>query len=159
MSIIGNFGLCSEARFRHLVDLIKNHSSNEAEALVQKIYHEFENSASKLEESKCSGEVFTAVFDYFKSERGIEIWKDKDLIKVSAFWRENIGGYDMLAFTEKEKIQLLSLESTIDYHAVAQYVNDFFAYDYEEAGQIACKTFFENLKRTGEGNVLIWYIV
>ena len=77
--------------------------------------------------------------------------------KVSELWRKVIGGYEMIAFAEEEKEQLLSRENTINYPDVIQYVNDFFAYDYEDFGQAACEDLLGNLGKTEEGNILIWY--
>ena len=104
-----------------------------------------------------SGEVYIAVFDYLKEREGIDVRKNEDVKKVSELWRKVIGGYEMIAFAEEEKEQLLSRENTINYPDVIQYVNDFFAYDYEDFGQAACEDLLGNLGKTEEGNILIWW--
>lgn len=157
MSIIGIFGLCSQKDYHCLVDFIKNNQLEEAENLMQKIVEGFEESAELLNGSRCSGEVYIAVFDYFKEREGIDVRRNEDVKKVSELWRKVIGGYEMTAFAEEEKEQLLSREKTINYPDVIQYVNDFFSYDYEDFGQAACEDLLENLRKTEEGNVLIWY--
>ena len=157
MSIIGNFGLCSQKDYHCLVDFIKNNQLEEAENLMQKIAEGFEESSELLNDSRCSGEVYIAVFDYLKEREGIDIRKNEDVKKVSELWRKVIGGYEMIAFAEEEKEQLLSRKNTINYPDVIQYVNDFFAYDYEDFGQAACEDLLGNLGKTEEGNILIWW--
>ena len=120
MSIIGNFGLCSQKDYHCLVDFIKNNQLEEAENLMQKIAEGFEESSELLNDSRCSGEVYIAVFDYLKEREGIDVRKNEDVKKVSELWRKVIGGYEMIAFAEEEKEQLLSRENTINYPDVIQ---------------------------------------
>ncbi len=72
MSMIGNFGVCSKSKYDELGDLIKNGKSAEAEEIIKEIYKEVEDSAAILENGKCSGEVFIALFQYLKTACGVE---------------------------------------------------------------------------------------
>ena len=107
MSIIGNFGLCSQKDYHCLVDFIKNNQLEEAENLMQKIAEGFEELSELLNDSRCSGEVYIAVFDYLKEREGIDVRKNEDVKKVSELWRKVIGGYEMISFVEEEKKRLL----------------------------------------------------
>ncbi len=158
MSMIGSFGLCSSNNYDNLVKLIRDNHFGEANDLINNIYSELENSASKLENDKCSGEVFLAVFDYFNIVLGINVRVNIGLEELGKSWREVTGDYDMIAFLEKDIKQLLSLSDTIDYDAVSQYVNDFFQNDYGDAGRIACNVFMQNLGKLDTNTVLIFQL-
>lgn len=73
MSMIGVFGICSKSNYSELADLINNRKSIQTEDLIKEIYSEVENSAAKLENDKCSGEVFIALFHYLKTACGVDV--------------------------------------------------------------------------------------
>ena len=122
MSIIGSFGICPKNNYRMLVELIKNNNLTEAEVLIKKIYHELKDSEEKLE-NPCSGEVFIALFDYFKTALGVDV-RDNITTDMAEKWREITDDFDIIVLCNKE--QLLSLEDIIDYNKISQYINDFF---------------------------------
>lgn len=154
MAMIGNFGLCSKSNYDELGNWMKNAKFTEAEDLIKKIYNEVENSAAKLENDKCSGEVFIALFHYLKTACGVDVRCNSEYFGEK--WRDTTGDFDVVAFYEKE--QVLLLEDTIDYDELSQFMNDFFQIDYGNAGQIACSVLFNNLKNTGTDSVLIWHL-
>lgn len=158
MSMIGNFGICTENNYNCLVAAIRNDQLDAADDWIGKICDALENSAAILENDQCSGEVFLAVFQYFKSEYTIDVHGNSDMRKLNERWREFTGDYDFVVFTQKEKAQFLSLSDEIDYDHVKQYVDDFYQNDYENAGQIACKVLFENLRRLKPDSVLLWHL-
>lgn len=158
MSMIGDFGVCTKSSYNSLVDAIRNDQFDVMEDLIQKIYSELENSASALENNKCSGEVFLAVFHYFKTEYGMDMRDNADLKKLNENWREITGDYDMVIVTDEQKTKILSIADHIDYNKVIQFVNDFFQDDYGNAGQIACDVFFENVRNLKPDSILLWHL-
>lgn len=154
MSMIGDFGVCSKSNYDELENLIKNGRFVEAEDLIKEIYNEVENSAADLENGKCSGEVFIALFHYLKTACGIDVRCNSE--GFGEKWRDTTGDFDVIAFYEKEKVLLL--EDKIDYGQLSQFINDFFQIDYGNAGQIACGVLFNNLKSMGTDNILIWHL-
>lgn len=154
MSMIGIFGTCSKSNYDELAGLIKSGKSTQTEDLIKTIYGEVKNSAAKLENDKCSGEVFIALFHYLKTACGVDV--RCDIEEIGEKWRETTGDFDIIVFHEKE--QILALEDTIDYDALLQFINEFFQIDYGNAGQIAWEVLLNNLKSTGRENILIWHL-
>ena len=122
--------------------------------MIKEIYSELENSAAKLENDKCSGEVYIALFHYLKTVCGVDIRCGME--GFGEEWRNVTGDFDIIVFHEKERV--LALEDTIDYDGLLQFINDFFQIDYGNAGQIAWDTLLNNLKSTGAENILIWHL-
>lgn len=158
MSMIGNFGKCTENDYNCLVAAIRENQPDTADDLIGRLCDELENSAAKLENDQCSGEVFLAVFEYFKTEFDLDLYGGEEQKALYERWREITEDYDVRIFTNKEKEALLSLADHIDSREVAAFVNDFFQNDYGEAGQIACKVLFENLKKLEADSVLLWHL-
>ena len=154
MSMIGVFGICSKSNYSELADLINNRKSIQTEDLIKEIYSEVENSAAKLENDKCSGEVFIALFHYLKTACGVDVRCGME--GFGEEWRNVTGDFDIIVFHEKEKV--LALEDTIDYDGLLQFINDFFQIDYGNAGQIAWDVLLNNLKSIGTKNILIWHL-
>lgn len=154
MSMTGNFGVCAKSTYDELENLIKNGKFTEAEDLIKEIYNEVEISTAELENGKCSGEVFIALFHYFKTACGIDVRCNPKVLGEK--WRDTTGDFDVIAFYEKEKI--LSSEDTMDYGELSKFINDFFQIDYGNAGQIAFGVLINNLKNTGTDHVLIWHL-
>lgn len=152
MSLIGVFGICSKSNYDELTDLIKNGESAKTEDLIKEIYSEVENSAIRLENNKCSGEVFIALFHYLKTICGVDV--RCGLEETGEKWRDTTGDFDVITFREKERI--LALEDMIDCDGLLRFINDFFQMDYGSSGQIAWDVLLNNLKSTGKENVLIW---
>lgn len=73
MSMLGTFGICPKGRYDALADLVQSGNPGEAESLIREIYNELENSAEKLENGGCSGEIFIALFHYFKAMLGMNV--------------------------------------------------------------------------------------
>ncbi len=122
--------------------------------MIKEIYSELENSAAKLENDKCSGEVYIALFHYLKTVCGVDVRCGME--GFGEEWRNVTGDFDIIVFHEKERV--LALEDTIDYDGLLQFINDFFQIDYGNAGQIAWDTLLNNLKSTGAENILIWHL-
>lgn len=152
MSMIGDFGVCPKSKYDALKNLIQEGKFGETENLIKEIYSEVESSALKLENGKCSGEVFIALFHYLDTAYEVNVRCDLECLAEK--WRDATGDYDIVVFYGKE--QMLSLEDKIDLTALAQFINDFFEADYGNAGQIACNVLFNNLKSVGADNILIW---
>lgn len=158
MSMIGNFGKCTENDYNRLVAAIRKNQSDAADDLIEKLYNELENAVEALESDQCSGEVFLAVFQYFQTEFDIELYGDEEQKALYERWREITEDCDVRIFTKKEKAQLLSLADRIDSNEITAYVNDFFQNDYGDAGQIACAVLLENLRKLEADNVLLWHL-
>ena len=154
MSIIGSFGICPKNNYRMLVELIKNNNLTEAEVLIKKIYHELKDSEEKLE-NPCSGEVFIALFDYFKTALGVDV-RDNITTDMAEKWREITDDFDIIVLCNKE--QLLSLEDIIDYNKISQYINDFFQSDYGKIVQTAYTALLNNLRKIDDAHILIWHL-
>lgn len=154
MSMIGNFGLCSQSHYGRLENFMKNGNFTAAEELIKELYSEVEKSTAKLENGKCSGEVFIALFQYLKTVWGVDVWGNPENLVEK--WRDCTGDFDMIGFHEKE--QILSLEDRVDYGELSLFINDFFQMDYGNAGQIACQVLFSNLKSMEADTVLIWHL-
>ncbi len=154
MSMIGVFGICSKSNYNERADLINNGKSVQTEDLIKEIYSELENSAAKLENDKCSGEVYIALFHYLKTVCGVDVRCGME--GFGEEWRNVTGDFDIIVFHEKERV--LALEDTIDYDGLLQFINDFFQIDYGNAGQIAWDTLLNNLKSTGADNILIFHL-
>ena len=152
--MIGVFGICSKSNYNERADLINNGKSVKTEELIKEIYSELENSAAKLENDKCSGEVYIALFHYLKTVCGVDVRCGME--GFGEEWRNVTGDFDIIVFHEKERV--LALEDTIDYDGLLQFINDFFQIDYGNAGQIAWDTLLNNLKSTGAENILIWHL-
>lgn len=156
MSMIGSFGVCSKNNYELLVNMLNNDKFAEAENLIKEIYGELQKSEEILENNKCSGEVFIALFHYFKTVLGIDIKSNIQSGVLGEKWRDTTGDYDIAVFYEKE--MLLLLEDKIDYDEIMQFVNDFFEMDYGNVGQIACTVLLNNLKKVEADNILIWHL-
>ena len=154
MSIIGVFGTCSQSNYNELTDFIKSGESTKTEELIKEIYNEVEDSAVKLENGKCSGEIFSALFHYLNTAYGVDVRCGME--SVGEKWRNITGDFDIIVFQEKERI--LELENTIDCDALLQFIHDFFQTDSGNAGQIAWNVLLNNLKSTGTENVLILHV-
>lgn len=154
MSMIGEFGICPKSNYEELESLIKNDKLTEADALIKEILSEIKISAAKLENDKCSGEMFIALFHYLETACGIDV--RHNLESFGKEWRDITGDFDVIVFCEKERI--LSAEDRVDCDELSQFINDFFQIDYENAGQTACDVLFHNLKNMGTDNVLIWHL-
>lgn len=155
MSMIGVFGICSKSNYDELTDLIKNGESAKTEDLIKELYSEVENSAAKLENGKCSGEVFIALFHYLKTACDVDVRYGTEEVREK--WRDITGDFDIIVFHKKE--QVLALKDTMDGDELLQFINDFFQTDYGNAGQIAWETLLDNLKRTGTESILIWHLL
>lgn len=158
MSMIGDFGMCARNSYDSLVDAVRNDQQDTAAELIEKICGEMDASMASMENHQCSGEVFLALFQYFKEEFGIDVHGDEEQKKLNEKWRENTGDYDMILFTEKEKTQFLALSDRIDHDQVMLFVNDFFQDDYGNAGQVSCNVFLENLRKLNADSVLLWHL-
>ena len=123
MSMIGVFGICSKSNYNERADLINNGKSVQTEDLIKEIYSELENSAAKLENDKCSGEVYIALFHYLKTVCGVDVRCGME--GFGEEWRNVTGDFDIIVFHEKERV--LALEDTIDYDGLLQFINDFFS--------------------------------
>ncbi|WP_300784454.1 hypothetical protein [uncultured Acetatifactor sp.] len=154
MSMIGVFGICSKSNYSELADLINNGKSAQTEAMIKEIYNEVENSVAKLENDKCSGEVFLALFDYLETVCGVDVRCGME--GFGEEWRNATGDFDIIVFREKEGV--LALEDRMDYDGLSRFINDFFQMDYGNTGQIAWEVLLNNLKSTGAENVLIWHL-
>lgn len=154
MSMIGIFGLCSQSNYDRLETLIKNGEAAETEDLIKEIYREVENSAAKLENNKCSGEIYIALFHYLKTTYGVDV--RCGIEGVGEKWRDTTGDFDIIMFRKKE--QILALEDRIDHDGLLQFISDFFQIDCGNAGQIAWDVLLHNLKSTGSENVLVWHL-
>lgn len=154
MSMIGVFGICSKDNYSELVDSIKNRNASQIEGLIKEIYSELEISAATLENDKCSGEVFIALFHYLKIACGVDVRCGME--ELGEKWRNTTGDFDIIVFHEKE--QILSMEGTVDYNGLLQFNNEFFQIDYGDAGRIAWNVLLNNLKSTGTENILIWHL-
>lgn len=154
MSMIGSFGICAKNKYDELRNLIQIGKCVEIENLIKEIYVEVESSAAKLENRKCSGEVFIALFCYLESVRKVNVRCDFGCLGEK--WRDTTGDFDIIVFCEKE--QILSLEGNIDFAELSQFINDFYQIDYGNTGQMACSVLFNNLKRVGKDKVLIWHL-
>lgn len=155
MSMIGSFGICAKNNYRMLEELIKNENLVEAETLIKEIYHELKDSEGRLE-NPCSGEVFIALFDYFKTVLGVDVRSTIAPKGIEENWREITGDFDIIVLYHKE--QLLSLEDVTDYSKISQYINDFFQSDYGKIGQIAYTALLNNLRKVDEEHILIWHL-
>lgn len=156
MSTIASFGLCSKSAYENFEAIIKNSQFSKAADAINKITTELDNSVPKLENNKCSGEVFLALFEYFNTVLGVNVRENMESKELGEIWRETTNDFDMIAFFEKEKIQLSALADTIDYDGVSQFINDFFQLDYGEAGRTACDVFLNNLNKLDTNTVLIF---
>lgn len=154
MSMIGDFGVCPKSKYDELRNLIQKDNFEEIENQIKEMYSEVESSATKLENGKCSGEVFIALFHYLETAYEVNVRYDLDCFEEE--WRRATGDFDIIVFNEKEHI--LSLEDVIDFNELAQFINDFYQIDYGNAGQIACSVLFNNLKNVGADNILIWHL-
>lgn len=154
MSMIGDFGVCPKSKYDEVRNLIQKGKFVEIENLIKEIYSEVESSVTKLENGKCSGEVFIALFHYLKTAYEVNVRCGLDCFEEK--WTDLTGDFDIIVFYEKE--QILSLEDTIDFNELAQFINDFYQIDYGNAGQIACSVLFNNLKGVGADNILIWHL-
>lgn len=158
MSMIGEFGCCSRNTYNDLENAVKGGQLDKAEQLIKEIQDELGNSASKLENNKCSGEVFLALFQYFSTELGVDVRSNMELDELGQSWRDTTGDYDMIVFSEKEAQQLSAVANTIDYGAVTEYINDFFQCDCGAFGEAACKVLLNNLKEIDANTVLVWHL-
>lgn len=156
MSMIGNFGVCPKSDYNHLVNLLEKNQSPEADAFIEEIYSILQKSEENLANNKCSGEVFLALFDYFKTTHEIDVHNNVTVESFGEKWRAATEDYDIVVFDKKEPI--LSLENTINYNKLAEYINEFYQTDYDNAGQTACRILFSNLKSTKEDEILIWHL-
>ncbi len=156
MSMIGNFGICPKSNYNHLVNLLEKNPSPETDAFIEEIYSILQESEGNLENDKCSGEVFLALFDYLKTAHGIDVHNNIVAESFGEKWRAATEDYDIVVFNEKDPI--LSLENAINYNELAEYINDFYQTDYNNAGQTACSVLFRNLKSAKEDEVLIWHL-
>lgn len=152
MSMIGSFGVCPKGKYDELRNLMQEDKFMEIDHLIKEIYSEVEGSTTKLENGKCSGEVFIALFHYLETAYEVNVRCDSGCFEEK--WRDATGDFDIIVFCGKE--QILLLENTIDYNNLAQFINDFYQNDFGNAGQIACNVLFNNLKSVGKENVLIW---
>lgn len=158
MSIIGSFGLCPQTQYTALMELIQNGQFAEADAVVKEIYGELLHSASALESGRCSGETFLPLFEYLKTAHGIDLRGGEAQKQLGEVWRTSTGDFDLLVFSEEEKAQLLPLARKINADELNQFVSDFFAQDYGDAGQIACQALLDNLGKLPPDSVLLWHL-
>ena len=156
MSMIGIFGLCQKSKYEALVKLVKNKQFKETESLVNEMNMELRESSEKMDNGKCSGEVFLALFEFFKEEYGIDVRGEAEFKETAEQWRDITGDFDMIAFQEKETF--LNMEDGISYDKISQFVSDFFEADYGNMGETACKMLFDNLRKLESGEVLIWQL-
>ena len=154
MSMLGIFGICPKGRYNALADLVQNGDPGEAENLVREIYSELENSAEKLENGTCSGEIFLALFHYFETMLGMDVRSGTE--RLGELWRETTGDFDVVVFCEKDA--LLSVADAVDHDALSQFASDFFQIDCGNAPQAACDALLNNLKGLGTDEVLIWHL-
>lgn len=61
--------------------------NTETQGLINKITDELENSESQLGNDKCSGEVFIALLEYFKTTLGVDVGENMDLEELGENWR------------------------------------------------------------------------
>ncbi len=155
MSMIGNFGLYSKDKFDEILKQINNTPADTG-ALLTEIHDNLDESSNKLMNGRCSGEIFIALFQYFKEAHGMDVREKMASAGLIESWLETTGDFDIVVFYEKEK--LLSLENTLNYDEISQYINEFYEADCQDAGRAACEAFFHNLKETAEDKVLIWHL-
>ena len=154
MSMIGTFGICPKGRYDALADLVQNGDSGEAENLIREIYSELENSAERLENDRCSGEIFLALFHYFETMLGVNVRSGTE--RLGELWREATGDFDVVVFREKDA--LLSVADAVDHDALSHFSSDFFQMDCGDAPQTACDGLLDNLRGLGADEVLIWHL-
>ena len=137
-----------------LARLVQNGTPAEAEDLIKDICHELENSAEKLENGVCSGEIYLALFQYFETELGVDVRNGTE--RFGEIWREATGDFDVIVF--HEAAPLLSLADTVDYDGLSQFAGDFFQIDCGDAAQAACDALLNNLRSLGADEILIWHL-
>ena len=155
MSIIGFFGICPKSKYEELEHRIKTGESAQAEELIREICGEAEASAAKLENGKCAGEVFSALFAYLQTAYGVNVRRGME--GVGAKWLAVTGDFDAVVFCERE--QILALEGAMDPEGLSRFVSDFFQSDYGNTGQIAWQVLLSNLKSMGANDALVFRMI
>ena len=130
MSMVGSFGFAKKSSYDILQTSITTECFDTAKNTIEMICSEMQDSSLEMELTTCSGEVFIALFHYFKINHGVDVRNQEDFDKLGEIWRETTGDFDIIPFTEKEREQLLSLSGTINFDKVMQFVDDFFQADY-----------------------------
>lgn len=156
MSMIGAFGLCAEEKYSALAAAAGKGETERAGELIQELCGEWQASAPQMKNDLCAGEAFIALFHYLKAAFGLDLRQEAGPQGAEALWRSQTGDLDIIAFSERNRAQILSLAERTNQAELDRFVCDFFESDYGDAGWLAWDVLLSNLRRLKNGETLVW---
>ena len=156
MSMIGAFGLCAEEKYLALTAAAKGGETERAEKLIQELCGEWQASAPQMKNDLCAGEAFIALFHYLKAAFGLDLRQEAGPQGAEALWRSQTGDFDIIAFSKRNRAQILSLAERTNPAEIDRFVCDFFESDYGDAGRLASAVLLSNLRRLKNRETLVW---
>jgi len=88
--------------------------------LVAKLLEEVENEGLELPDSGCSGEIYTAIFDYLEAEKEIDCCDMGDFMELQDSWMEIREPTDLRIFTYEKAREMLAALSDADPAYIAE---------------------------------------
>ena len=140
MSMIGAFGLCAEEKYSALAAAAGKGETERAGELIQELCGEWQASAPQ----------------YLKAAFGLDLRQETGPQGAEALWRSQTGDLDIIAFSERNRAQILSLAERTNPAELDRFVCDFFESDYDHAGRLAWDVLLSNLRRQKNGETLVW---
>ncbi len=89
-------------------------------------------------------------------EFGLDLRQEAGPQGAEALWRSQTGDLDIIAFSERNRAQILSLAERTNPAELDRFVCDFFESDYDHAGRLAWDVLLSNLRRQKNGETLVW---
>lgn len=96
MSQIAAFKLVDTAVLDNIKDAIAN-NTEAAKALCEQLDADDDIS---LDNGNCSGDVFSALYDYLEAEHDLDFMEDSEYMDVLNFWQEITEPMDLIIFTQ-----------------------------------------------------------
>lgn len=155
MSQIATFKLIEISLLDKIKDTIED-NPEEATRLCEEIDA---NDDLNLNNGNCSGDVFSAFYDYLEVEHGLEFMEDSEYLEVMNFWQDVTEPMDLILFTQDEAGDILAVleDDNFGEEDFTEYMN----VDWEIESKYALKAMSalrDNLQQVTAKKALLYFL-
>ena len=155
MSQIATFKLVETARLDKIKDAIDK-NVEEAKLMCEQIDADDD---LDLDNGNCSGEVFSALYDYLEAEHDLDFMEDSEYLELLDFWQEVSEPMDLLIFTQDTAGDILAVLEDDDFGDGSY--TEYMDVDWEISAEGALKgmaAMRDNLRRVTSKKALLYFL-
>lgn len=155
MSQIATFKLVLTGK----LDAIKSLIEEDPEK-AQELCEEIDNDDDlDLSNSNCSGDVFSAIYDYLEAEHALDFMENSEYLELLEFWQETTGPLDVLIFTQDVAGDILAVieDTDIEEDGFTEYMDADWEINADHA-MAGLKALRKNLQRVDTKHALLYFL-